>query len=243
MDILYQIFILPIEAVMHLILSSTYAATGSYGVSIFLLSLLINVSLAPLFQLAERWQEAERQVQKFLKPKLREFREAFSGAERHAMVQTLYRQVGYHPIYAMRSSVGLFLQLPFWIAAYQLLSHYQPLDGASFLVFDDLGKPDGLLRGENGLPFIMTAVNLAAAFVYTKSLSRADQIQPVLLAILFLVLLYGSPAGLLLYWTFNSLFSLLRIGLFSRTQHRISGQQIRLSQHHGSYPQHKQASL
>lgn len=243
MDILYQIFILPIEAVMHMILSSSYAATGSYGLSIFLLSLLINASLLPLFHLAERWQEAERQVQKFLKPKLREFREAFSGAERHAMVQTLYRQVGYHPMYAMRSSVGLFLQLPFWIAAYQLLSDYHPLNGASFLVFADLGKPDGLLWGENVLPFIMTALNLAAAFVYTKSLSRTDQIQPVVLALLFLALLYGSPAGLLLYWTFNSLFSLLRIALLSRAQQRISPQEVRLSQHHGSYPQHKQASL
>jgi membrane protein insertase Oxa1/YidC/SpoIIIJ len=116
----------------------------------------------------------------------------------------------------MRSSFGLFLQVPFWIAAYQLLSQYQPLNGVSFLVFEDLGKPDGLLWGFNLLPFIMTALNMAAAFVYTKSLSRTEQIQPLVLASLFLVLLYSSPAGLLLYWTFNSLFSLLRIALVDR---------------------------
>lgn len=214
---LYEILIAPIEGVMQVVLSEIYEATASYGVSIFLLSLLINVVLLPLFQIAERWQEAERKIQKLLKPKLQEFRQAFSGEERHAMIQTLYRQVGYHPIYAMRSSFGLFLQMPFWIAAYHLLSHYQPLNGASLLVFADLGKPDRLLWGWNLLPFVMTGLNMAAAFVYTKSLSRAEQIQSLVLATLFLVLLYGAPAGLLLYWTFNSLFSLLRIALLDRT--------------------------
>jgi YidC/Oxa1 family membrane protein insertase len=215
MNILYQVFILPIETIMQLVLSSVYAATGSYGLSIFVLSLLINVALLPLFQLAERWQEAERNVQKLLKPKLKQFRQAFSGAERHAMIDTLYRQAGYHPIYAMRSSVGLLLQLPFWIAAYQLLSRYEPLHGASFLIFKDLGQPDRLLWGLNLLPFVMTALNVAAAFVYTRGFSPAEQIQPLLLASLFLVLLYSAPSGLLLYWTFNSLFSLLRIMVYA----------------------------
>ncbi len=94
MNMLYQIFIAPIGEVLHVALSAIYAATGSYGIAIFLLSLLINVVLFPLFQLAERWQEAERRVQKILKPKLQEFRQAFSGEERHAMIHTLYRQAG-----------------------------------------------------------------------------------------------------------------------------------------------------
>jgi YidC/Oxa1 family membrane protein insertase len=218
MNMMYQILIAPIEGVMRVVLSVIYGAIGSHGVSIFFLSLLINIVLFPLFQLAERWQEAERKVQKILKPKLQEFRQAFSGEELHLMIQSLYRQTGYHPAYAMRSSFGLFLQLPFWIAAYHLLSRYQPLNGASFLAFEDLGKPDGLLLGLNLLPFVMTGLNLAAAWVYTKSLSRTEQIQPLVLALLFLVLLYRAPAGLLLYWTFNSLFSLLRIALLDRTQ-------------------------
>ncbi|HSE59009.1 MAG TPA: YidC/Oxa1 family membrane protein insertase [Nitrospiraceae bacterium] len=223
MDVLYHLLILPIERAMEVILSWFHAATGSYGCSIFLLSLLINASLLPLFHLAERWQEAERRVQQILKPKLKEFRQAFSGAERHAMVQTLYRQMGYRPIYAMRSSIGLFLQLPFWIAAYQLLSRYEPLQGASFLILEDLGEPDRLLWGANLLPFVMTGLNVAAAFVYTKTLNRAEQIQPLVLAAVFLVLLYTAPSGLLLYWTFNSLFSLLRIVAYAQREGRFSG--------------------
>ncbi len=218
MNMLYQIFIAPLEAVMDIVLSVTYSATGSYGISILLLSCLINLVLLPLFQIAEKWQEAERKIQNILKPKLQEFRQAFSGEERYVMIHTLYRQTGYHPIYAMRSSVGLLLQLPFWIAGYQLLSEYAPLEGTSFLVLNDLGKPDRLLGGVNLLPLGMTGLNLLAAFLYTKQLSVMERIQPILLAALFLVLLYQSPAGLLLYWTFNSLFSLLRIALLNPSQ-------------------------
>ena len=106
---IYQVFIAPIEAGMDAVLSAIYSVTGSYGIGIFLLSLLINVVLLPLFHIAEKWQAAERRIQSILKPKLEEFRQAFSGEERHIMIRTLYRQAGYHPIYAMRSSVGLLL--------------------------------------------------------------------------------------------------------------------------------------
>ena len=64
----------------------------------------------------------------------------------------------------------------------------------------------------------MTGLNLLAAFLYTKRLSVMERIQSILLAAVFLVLLYQSPAGVLLYWTFNSLFSFLRIALLNPTQ-------------------------
>ena len=213
---LYQIFIYPIEAAMHIVLSAIYSMIGDYGLSIFLLSFLLNLVLLPLFHIAEKWQEAERRVQNVLKPKLQEFRKAFSGEERHNMIHTLYRQAGYHPIYAMRSSLGFLIQVPFFIAAYQLLSHYEPLQGVSFLLFENLGKPDKLLWGINLLPFVMTVVNLLAAFVYTQKLSVIDKIQPLFISLFFLVLLYESPAGLLLYWTFNSIFSLVRMIVYAR---------------------------
>jgi len=208
---LHQIFIAPIEGVMAAVVGTVYTMTGSHGFSIVALSLLINIVLFPLFQIAEQWQEAERRIQAFLRPKLQEFRQAFSGEERHAMTQTLYRQIGYHPIYAMRSSVGLFLQLPFWIAAYGFLSRYQPMQNASFVFIKDLSQPDQLLGTINLLPVLMTVLNLAAALFYSRTLDLREKLQPLLLATVFLWLLYDSPAGLLLYWTCNSLLSLLRI--------------------------------
>jgi len=206
---------------MEVVLSVFYSATGNYGFAIFLLSFLVNLTLLPLFHIAEKGLEAERRVQKRLKPKLQEFRQAFSGEERHMMIRTLYRQAGYHLVFALRSSFGLLIQLPFLTAAYLFLSHYSMVQGASFLIFEDLGKPDALLWGFNLLPFVMTFVTLLSGFVYTRKLLGMERIQIGVLSLFFLVLLYNSPAALVLYWTFNNVFSLVRniaYGRFNPTQ-------------------------
>jgi membrane protein insertase Oxa1/YidC/SpoIIIJ len=65
--------------------------------------------------------------------KARKIRQAFKGDEQHMILSTYYRQNHYHPIYALRSSFGILIQVPFFIAAYQYISHLEALQGASFL--------------------------------------------------------------------------------------------------------------
>ena len=48
------------------------------------------------------------------------------------MISTMQRQAGYSPLLTLRSSVGFFLQVPFFFAAYHFLSHFEPLAGVSF---------------------------------------------------------------------------------------------------------------
>ena len=91
---------------------------------------------------------------------------------------------------------------------YRYLAGLEDLAGASFFAIADLGQPDGLLRGINLLPILMTAANFASATIYGDT--RSKRLQAYGLAVLFLVLLYGSRSGLVLYWTSNNLFSLLR---------------------------------
>lgn len=116
----------------------------------------------------------------------------------------------------LRSSIGIAVQLPFFIAAYHLLSHYPHLKGSSFLFIHDLGSADSLLKigsiSVNVLPLAMTATNLVSSFVYCRNeaVSFKEKIQLLAMALLFLVLLYLSPAGLLIYWTSNNIFSLLK---------------------------------
>jgi membrane protein insertase Oxa1/YidC/SpoIIIJ len=56
----------------------------------------------------------------------------------------------------------------------------------------------------------MTAINIIAGAVYTRGFPLKDKIQLYGMALIFLVLLYNSPAGLVLYWTMNNIFSLLK---------------------------------
>ena len=62
----------------------------------------------------------------------------------------------------------------------------------------------------NVMPLLMTAINLISGFIYTKEFAFKDKLQLYVLAGVFLVILYQSPSGLVLYWTMNNLFSLCK---------------------------------
>lgn len=214
LNFLYDVFITPLIMGMNFVLVNAYDAFGSYGLAIIVLSLVVNTVLLPLYNMADSWQQEEREKQAKMADKIAEIKQAFSGQERFMMLKTLYRQNNYHPIMAVRNSVGFLIQVPFFFAAYQLLSHFPELNGQSFGPFTDLGIPDGLVSfGDwqiNVMPFVMTAINLLSAFVYTQGLSSKDKVQLYVFAGLFLVLLYVSPAGLVLYWTLNNIYSLVK---------------------------------
>jgi len=56
----------------------------------------------------------------------------------------------------------------------------------------------------------MTVINLVSGTIYTKGLSIKEKVQLFGMALIFLVLLYNSPSGLVFYWTINNLFSLIK---------------------------------
>ena len=61
------------------------------------------------------------------------------------ILQTYYRQNNYKPTDALKGSVSLLLQIPFFMAAYNFLSTLSELQGKDFGPIKDLGSPDGLL--------------------------------------------------------------------------------------------------
>ncbi len=209
-DFLFALFIAPLEWIMRTVLEWGYTHFGSYGAALILMSLVVNTLLLPLYHLAETWQEAERGIQAKMLPQLNRIKCAFQGRERYMMLRTLYRQNNYHPIMAVRTSFGFLIQVPFFFAAFHLLNNYAPLQGVGFGPIQDLGAPDAMLFGINVLPFVMTVINLVSALVYTVRLTSKDKIQLYSIAILFLVLLYSSSAGLVFYWTMNNIFSLVK---------------------------------
>src|SRR5437868_9833795 len=141
-ELAYKLFILPLESALHWVLLTAYDVTGSYGAAIVVLSVVFNMLLLPFYHFAEKVQNREREAQRRLAPKLEEFRSVFQGQERYMMLRALYRQHRYHPIYALRGILPLLIQVPFFVATFGLLSHFQPLQGQSFLFFSDLGRPD-----------------------------------------------------------------------------------------------------
>jgi len=217
MSFLYSITIYPLEALYRLTYDVCVSAASSYGWGLILLSLLTTIIFVPLKALAAGAQLKEKNVRKILDPQIKAIKAESGGAAAHERLSALYKRYGYHPIYAIRSALGAFLQVPFLIAAYQMLSHFAPLAGADFGPVDDLSLPDGLLGGLNALPLIMTLFNLGALYA-SPGFSRRDHIQGIIVALLFLALLYPAPSALLIYWTGNNAILFLQNIFHKRRQ-------------------------
>lgn len=219
---LYQLLIGPLELFFEVIFSLADHVLASPALSIVALSLAMNFLVLPLYRRADELQARQRETELRLKPWVDHIRRAFSGDERFMILQTFYRQNGYRQTDALKGSVSLLLEVPFFIAAYRFLSGLEVLQGVRFGPIADLGQPDGLLRfGQiqgNLLPVLMTAINLLSAAIYMKGFPLKNKLQMIGMALVFLVLLYQSPAGLVLYWTLNNVFSLVK-NIFYKLRH------------------------
>ena len=212
LDFIYTLFIAPLEFGMNKALLWGYDITGNWGGAIIVMSLIVNTVILPIYLKAEHWQEEERSIRKSFENDEAMIKRTFKGQERFAMITTMHRQAGFSPLLTLWSSVGFFLQIPFFFAAYHLLSHFEPFHGISFLGLSDLSKPDELFNifglPINLMPILMTIINIGSALIYTKNLSKRDKYQLYGMATIFLVLLYNAASGLVLYWTFNNIYSL-----------------------------------
>jgi YidC/Oxa1 family membrane protein insertase len=213
-NILYTIIISPIVQIIEFVYVFFFKTFKNAAFSVLGVSLTVSFLSLPLYIMAERWQSVERDTIKRLKPAIKKIKSVFSGDEQFMVLSTFYRQNHYHPLYSLRSSIGLIVQIPFFIAAYSFLSNLEILRWVSFLFIKDISAPDSLLRigniPVNILPIVMTLINCVAGAVYTHGLSVRDKIQVYVMATIFLILLYNSPAALVLYWTLNNIFSLIK---------------------------------
>ena len=214
LDIFFTILIKPLELVFETIFALSHNIMPSPAVNLVIMSLAINFLVLPLYRRADIIQMETRDKEAKLRPMVDHIRKSFKGDEKVMMLQTYYDQQHYHPLSSLKSIISLLLQIPFFIAAYQFLSHLPVLQGQSMGPIADLSTPDGLLTlggiTINVLPIIMTVVNIVSSEIYMKGQPFKSKIVLYLSALVFLVLLYDSPSGLVFYWTFNNVFSLVK---------------------------------
>lgn len=213
-SILETIFIGPLKLIFEIIFEIANRFVGHPGLAIIFLSLIMNILVLPLYRRADAMQEESRDIEAKLHDGVAHIKKTFSGDERMMILQTYYRQNHYKPTDALNGSVSLLLEIPFFMAAYQFLSHLDILNGVSFGPIADLGAPDGLLViggiAINVLPILMTLVNVISSALYLKGFPLKTKIQLYGMALFFLVFLYTSPSCLVFYWTLNNVFSLVK---------------------------------
>ncbi len=214
MSWLFTIVICPLVQILEFFYMMFVKVMDSDGIAIVGLSFVVTFCTLPLYMVAEKWQEEERRKQDALRSGVKRIKAMFRGDEQYMILSTFYRQNHYHPIMALRSSFSLLIQIPFFIAAYTFLSHLDALKGVSFLFIKDLGSPDAFFKignfSVNILPIAMTAINCVSGAIYSKGHAASEKVQIFGCAAVFLLLLYNSPAGLVVYWTMNNILSLAK---------------------------------
>ena len=212
--ILYTIILYPLVQIIEIAFMIFDKLFGNTGIAIIGVSFTVTLLCLPLYIVAEHWQQVQRDTENKLKPGIDRIKAVFKGDEQYMILNTFYKQNHYHPMMALRSSFGLLIQVPFFMAAYNCLSSLPALQGQSFLFIKDMAKPDALFSigsfDINILPIAMTVINIIAGAIYTKGFAFKDKAQIYGMALLFLVILYTSPSGLVLYWTMNNVFSLVK---------------------------------
>ncbi len=213
-NVLYTIILYPLVQIIEISFMIFNKLFSNTGIAVLGVSLTVTLLCLPLYIVAEHWQQIERDTQAKLKPGIDRIKKAFKGDEQYMILSTFYKQNHYHPMMALRSSFGLLIQIPFFMAAYSCLSKLPALQGQSFLFIRDMGQQDAIFRignfPVNILPIAMTIINIIAGAIYTKGFPLKEKLQIYGMALIFLVLLYSSPAGLVLYWTMNNVFSLIK---------------------------------
>ena len=208
-------------ALFHL-LGWIHLAIPSWGLAIIVLSLVVNVLMTPLSRIADRFQQQVNETEARLAPELQRIKKNYKGEEQSAKILALYKTERVHPLYSLKSMMGVAVVIPVFIGAFDMLAENIHLLNAGFLWIADLSRPDSLFlmpfrlpffgADFNLLPFLMTTLSFIASALHkplalNAELRRKQVINMILLAVVFFVLFYTFPAGMVLYWTTNNLIS------------------------------------
>jgi YidC/Oxa1 family membrane protein insertase len=211
---------------MMILLDWLYALVGNYGIAIILLSLSAKVLMTPLTLLADRWQADVNRIQTLLQPELDEIKRSFKGEEAHERTLAVYKKHDISMFYTFKSAAGFLIQIPVFIAAFDMLAENIALNEVVFLWVNDLAKPDAFAELPfvlpffggwlNLLPFLMTGLSTFAAWLQSEEalsveLQRQQSLRLYAMSAAFFLLFYTFPAGMVLYWTSSNLFHLLKV--------------------------------
>jgi YidC/Oxa1 family membrane protein insertase len=158
-----------------------------------------------------------------LQPKLKAIQAQFKDNPQRLQQETwsLYRNEKVNP---MSSCLPMLVQIPVFIALFNVLRSAVELRYAPFLWIGDLSEPEGLFAnifpfgGLNILPIFM-ALTMALQSALTPSTGdKAQQkMMTVVMPVMMLFMFYSFPAALSLYWTVSQILSIVQMWLIRRS--------------------------
>jgi YidC/Oxa1 family membrane protein insertase len=212
----------PLESGLKWLLMLFYRLIPNYGVAIILLTLLVKVLFFPL---TKKSSESTLRMQA-LAPRIKELQEKYKDNQQkmNAEMAEFYKKEGYNPL---AGCLPMLLQIPLFIAMYNLFSNHFDLRGAIFIQgwIPDLSLPESVFNfAPVTIPILgwsdirlLPIIYVASQLLYGKITQTPDQqgnsqmkIMLYAMPILFFFMLYNVPSGLLVYWIFSNLLALVQ---------------------------------
>lgn len=194
------------------LLPRMYTVVGNYGWVIILFALLIKVVTLPLSLKQYKSMNAMKEIQ----PKIEELRKRLKNNAQQLQAETmkLYKEHGVNPF---SGCLPMLAQMPLFFAMFSVFRSTILLRGAPFVwpILD-------LSRGATGLsdPYIILVILMVIFQFVSQYLTMASNQQNKMLMymmpLVFGFFFFSLAAGLVLYWTVFSLFSIGDYFIFRR---------------------------
>ncbi len=190
----------------------------NYGVAIILLTIFVRLVFWPLTHKSTVGMKKMQEIQ----PLMKEIQAKYKDNPQRMQQETwaLYKQ---HKVNPMSSCLPMLIQIPVFIALFNVLRSAVELRYASFLWIGDLSEPEALFAswfpfgGLNILPILMAvSTGLQSAFTPSSGDKNQQRMMMVFMPIMMLVMFYSFPSALSLYWFLSNLFSIGQMWIIRR---------------------------
>lgn len=207
----------PFAKFLLILMNFFHMITGSWGISIILLTVALRIMLYPL----NNWSIKSMARAQESGPKIERLREKYKKDPKRLQTETMkvWKEEGSNPF---SGCLPMLIQMPFLFGMFDLLKSTFELRGASFIPgwITNLAAPDVVFSWGYPIPFIGTSFHLlpillgAVMYIQQRSSQKrakkkhavmTDQQKQMqqsgkIMTVVFTVLFYKSPSGLNLYW-------------------------------------------
>jgi YidC/Oxa1 family membrane protein insertase len=198
----------PISKVLFAILDGVHKVVGNWGWSIIILTILVKIALM-WFSNKSYYSMAKMRA---IAPRLKTLKEEH-GDDRMKMSQEMMAIYKEEKVNPMAGCLPILMQMPIFLALYWVLVESVELRHAPWILWiQDLSAMD---------PWFILPLLMGASMFVQQQLNPqpADPMQAKVmkfLPIIFTAFMLFFPAGLVLYWTVNNLFSMTQQYIVNR---------------------------
>ena len=178
-----------------------YELVGNYGIAIILLTLLVKIPFIPVSIFARKKMDLYSKYQ----PQLNAIRKKYKNnlTMQNAEIVQFHKEHNLSAATPVMGCLPMLIQIPILFSLYRVLNSYLDLYQAPFFAWiTDLSSKD---------PYYILPLLMGASMIWQQKMSptQDEKMKTMMLfmPIFMVVIFMNFPAGLVLYWLVNNLFT------------------------------------